>query len=50
MEILRLILNEPERYSEKRENLATYMERHSWELVINDYDRELEQLGRSFSP
>ncbi len=33
-------------YSEKRENLATYMERYSWELVINDYDKELEELGQ----
>ncbi len=46
VEKLRLRLSEPERYSEKRENLATYMERYSWELVINDYDKELEELGQ----
>ena len=49
VEKLSLRLSESERYHEKRERLATYMERYSWELVINSFDSELEQLEGSFS-
>ena len=37
-------LREPAGFLGKREDLASYMERYSWELVIDRYDKELEQL------
>jgi glycosyltransferase involved in cell wall biosynthesis len=42
---LRLLLQEPEKYGDKREDLASQMGRYAWEQVIADYDRELEQLA-----
>jgi hypothetical protein len=40
-----LILREPAKFVEKREDLASHMERYSWELVIGAYDEELDQLA-----
>jgi glycosyltransferase involved in cell wall biosynthesis len=46
VERLSLILANPEQYLDKRKELADHMEQFSWELVINKYDNELDQLGR----
>jgi glycosyltransferase involved in cell wall biosynthesis len=43
---LSLILANSGRYRDKREDLADHMERYSWELDIDKYDNELDQLGR----
>jgi glycosyltransferase involved in cell wall biosynthesis len=40
-----LILREPAKYLDKREDLASHMERFSWEVVIDDFDDELIQLA-----
>jgi hypothetical protein len=40
-----LILKETARFVGKREDLAAHMERYSWELVIDEYDEELNQLA-----
>ncbi len=44
-EKLCLLLREPAKFVDKREHLAACMERFSWELVINDFDKELNQLA-----
>jgi glycosyltransferase involved in cell wall biosynthesis len=46
VERLSLILANPGQYLAKREELADHMEQHSWELVIDKYDAELDLLGR----
>lgn len=45
VEKLSAILANPETFIEKREELASNMERYSWELVIDAYDEELNRLG-----
>jgi hypothetical protein len=39
------ILADPGKFVGKREDLAAHMERYSWELVIDQYDEELNQLA-----
>jgi glycosyltransferase involved in cell wall biosynthesis len=46
VEKLSLILANPRHYRDKREELADHMEQYSWEIVIDKYDEELDQLGR----
>ena len=46
VEKLSLRLSEGAKYSEKREDLAAHMEKYAWELVIDQYDKELEDLAR----
>jgi len=46
VERLSLILANPGQHLDKREELADRMEQYSWELVIDKYDNELDQLGR----
>jgi hypothetical protein len=46
VEKLNLILANPGNFRDKREDLADHMEQYSWELVIDKYDHELDQLGR----
>ena len=41
---LSAILVNPKRCLDKRERLASHMERYSWDLVIDKYDAELEKL------
>ncbi|MGD8371464.1 MAG: DUF3524 domain-containing protein [Syntrophobacterales bacterium] len=45
VEKLSLLIRKPEKFTEKREDLASHMERYSWELVIDKYDEEIEQLA-----
>ncbi len=45
VEKLCLILKETGKFMGKREDLASHMERYSWELVIDEYDEELNQLA-----
>ena len=33
-----------------REDLASHMERYSWELAIDEYDEELNQLAATIRP
>ncbi|MEE9119843.1 MAG: DUF3524 domain-containing protein [Syntrophobacteria bacterium] len=44
VEKLSTILTDPEEYMDKRGGLASHMEKYSWELVIDKYDTELEEL------
>ena len=44
VEKLRTILADPKKYMDKRGWLASHMEKYSWELVIDKYDKELEEL------
>jgi len=44
-EKLSFLLRKPEKFAEKREDLASHMERYSWELVIDKYDEKIEQLA-----
>ena len=44
VEMLSTILINAKEYLDKREQLASHMERYSWDLVIERYDRELEEL------
>jgi len=46
VEKLGLILANPGQHLDKREKLADHMEQYSWELVIEKFDDELDQLGR----
>jgi glycosyltransferase involved in cell wall biosynthesis len=41
---LSTVLKNPGEYTEKRVGLASHMEKYSWELVIDKYDKELEGL------
>ncbi len=50
VEKLCLILREPEKFLNKREDLASHMERYSWELLIDDYDNALTQLAKGGRP
>jgi glycosyltransferase involved in cell wall biosynthesis len=43
-EKLSTILATPGKYRDKRGGLASHMETYSWELVIDKYDKELEEL------
>ena len=45
VEKLSQILRKPEERAADRQRLASYMERYSWDLVIDEYDRELEQVA-----
>ena len=45
VEKLRAILVDKLTYVNKREELASHMERYSWELVIDAFDEELNQLA-----
>jgi glycosyltransferase involved in cell wall biosynthesis len=47
VEKLSLILANPGQYRKRREDLADHMEQYSWELVIDRYDNELDELGRA---
>jgi glycosyltransferase involved in cell wall biosynthesis len=42
---LSTILAAPKEYMDKRGGLASHMEKYSWELVIDKYDKELEELS-----
>jgi glycosyltransferase involved in cell wall biosynthesis len=44
VEKLSTILATPGKYVEKRGELASHMEKYSWEVVIGQYDKELEEL------
>jgi glycosyltransferase involved in cell wall biosynthesis len=44
VEKLSTILADPKKYMDKRGGLASHMEKYSWELVIDKYDEELEEL------
>ena len=44
VEKLRRILATPGEYLDKRGELASHMEKYSWEVVIDKYDKEIEQL------
>jgi glycosyltransferase involved in cell wall biosynthesis len=44
VEKLRTILATPGEHLDKRGELASHMEKYSWELVIDKYDKELEKL------
>jgi glycosyltransferase involved in cell wall biosynthesis len=44
VEKLSTILADPKEYMDKRGGLASHMERYSWDLVIDKYDKELEEL------
>jgi glycosyltransferase involved in cell wall biosynthesis len=44
VEKLSTILADPEQYTDKRGGLASHLEKHSWEVVIDKYDKELEEL------
>ena len=43
-EKLSTILATPGKYLDKRGELASYMEKYSWEVVIDNYDKEIEEL------
>lgn len=45
VEKLSTILADPKEYMDKRGGLASHMEKYSWELVIDKYDLELEELS-----
>jgi glycosyltransferase involved in cell wall biosynthesis len=42
---LSTILVNPGKYADKRGELASHMEKYSWEVVIDKYDREIEELA-----
>jgi glycosyltransferase involved in cell wall biosynthesis len=44
VEKLSTVLENPGEYTDKRAGLASHMEKYSWELVIDKYDKELEEL------
>ena len=44
VEKLSRILATPGKYVEKRGELASHMEKYSWEVVIDKYDKEIEEL------
>jgi glycosyltransferase involved in cell wall biosynthesis len=44
VEKLITVLANPGGYTDKRRGLASHMEKYSWELVIDKYDKELEEL------
>jgi len=45
VEKLSTILADPKEYMDKRGGLASHMEKYSWEVVIDKYDLELEELS-----
>jgi glycosyltransferase involved in cell wall biosynthesis len=45
VEKLSTILATPGKYVEKRGELASHMEKYSWEVVIDKYDKEIEELA-----
>ena len=45
VEKLSTILADPKEYMDKRGGLASHMEKYSWEVVIDKYDKELEELS-----
>ena len=45
VENLSTILADPKEYMDKRGGLASHMEKYSWEVVIDNYDLELEELS-----
>jgi len=45
VEKLSTILADPKEYMDKRGGLASHMGKYSWELVIDKYDKELEELS-----
>jgi glycosyltransferase involved in cell wall biosynthesis len=49
VEKLSTVLVNPEKYMDARERLASHMERYSWELVIEKYDKELEKLAAIYA-
>ncbi len=44
VEKLSTILTTTGKYEDKRGELASYMEKYSWEVVIDKYDKEIEEL------
>ena len=44
LEKLSTILETPGKYVDKRGELASHMEKYSWEVVIDKYDKEIEEL------
>jgi hypothetical protein len=44
-EKLSFLIRKPEKFTQKREDLSSQMERYSWQLVIDKYDKELDQLA-----
>ena len=44
MEKLSTVLTATGKYEDKRGELASHMERYSWEVVIEKYDKEIEEL------
>ncbi|MGD8995465.1 MAG: hypothetical protein PVH34_09645, partial [Syntrophobacterales bacterium] len=42
---LSTILANSGKYRDKRGELASHMEKYSWEVVIDKYDREIEELA-----